>query len=368
MSQRGCFYSNKIITVQESDKIQDAIEEAENKVVRILPNQYIVEVDCKNNPITVPDNCIIQAYGAELIFRFTNPDGYWYHQILKLQDIQTKIFGGKWWIDRANSVNEDARRLFYVNNSEIIIQDIQADNGSGRETFSVHNSKGTFLNCLFRPLQNVYTSNNYIRAESGSCIIVDSCEFDGFYHGQTILRMYTAVENNFDGYIPVIIKNSLFKHLRNGIYLVNWTSGKDSGILHVSNCEFIDFSSTWTDSGPICFKTYGVAGDGYCLKELTIENSVFRGGCNQTGQIGVRRYESGNTGIQRLILRNLAMYAEGEYTTAKYAIDFPEAGSGDSIIKIAEMSNIFCSSGYGSQAININNEIPIGKYDVTLES
>jgi len=373
MVQRNCCFAHDMVTLRPVDAadFQQVVEDAEDMIVRLMPGQYIVEVDCKNNPIDVPDNCTILAYGAEVIFRFTNAGGYWGDEVFDIADVLFRVFGGKWWIDRANSAEADARRLFHLSyGATAIFKNIEADNGSGREAILTtdEDSEVRCYDCYFRPLQNTYTSNLYIAAFAGGSLIVNGCKFEGFYPGQTTVRTNVGVYVSPKGIYTCKIGNSLFRHLAAGIGVEHGNNGEDAYGVHIHDCDFLDMSGSHAYWGMVYFRTENAAAAGYNLYDSIIEGCSFRGGSSGTGQIGTPRSSSGQTGIKRLVIRDCTMVPDGEYSTAKYAIDFREPGSGGTAVSIAELSDISIADGYGTAQLNIDKDIPVGRHSLTLET
>jgi len=357
--------------VDSASGLKAAIESAQNGIVWILPGTYAIDVDCKNDPISIPDNCTLIAFGAEMKFRNQNAGGYWGNKMFDASNVSYEVHGGKWWIDRANSVDDDARKLFEVRNGAMAtFRGCWLSNDSGREAICATNS-GTRVkcfNCFFQPQQNTYSSNQFIYGGNGASLFIDGCVFDGFYPGQTAIRNDVGIGIYPKGNCVSKISNSIFRYLKGGVGIEHWNYGTDSRFIHISGCDFVDTDSTMADYCPIYFRTAAAAAAGYNLYDVTIESCTFKGGSSAMGQIGTKRNDNGQTGIKRLVIRNCTMIAAGEYTTAKYAIDFREAGSGGTAVEIAQISNLFISSGYGTSQVNLASGIPLGKYDVTLES
>lgn len=365
-----CECKKMVVEVDSAHKIQGAIEAGEDSIIRILPGTYYIPIDCKDNPIVIPNNCIIQAYGAELIFRFTNSDGYWGNKFFQLNNVKAKFIGGKYWIDRVNSVESDARRLFSLQNgAHGIFRDCKISNNSGREGIVADNDDTELevIDCFFKPQQNTFSDNEHIYISTGAIGFIHGCIFDGMQKGQEDARLLFGVELCPDGYTPMKVSSCIFRNAEAGIQIRHSSRGHDNSGIHISDCEFLDIKSSSNIYPIISFSTKGGAEGGYNLYDTVIENCKFRGGSTNGSQIGTRRYDTGHSGIKGLVLRNLDMCANGKYGAAKYGIDFNEVGSGETLTRISEISGVYLDKNYGTEQINIHEDIEVSSYDVILE-
>jgi len=391
MTQRACFLSNKIITVQESDEIQDAIEEAENKVVRILPNQYIVEVDCKNNPITVPDNCIIQAYGAELIFRNSDAGGYWADKMVDINNKKVTILGGNWWIDRAGSVDDDARRLFKLSNGAFTtFIGSTISNNTGREGIAAGGAgtRAVCIGCLFQPQQNTYTDNVFIMLEQGASCDVPGSTFDGFAVGTTTLRCEGGIQLYSHNSIESLVRGATFKHLYQGVVITLYHAwGADQGSVRICDCDFVDMLSSYLYPCIMLRTRTGTASPTYKLSSLIVESSRFSFKNGQNNGIFIGGYASYynytnpgsypdaqyNDQIKHLVLRNLTLLGGGVThgtlgTTGTPYIGILFNNYVNNLPTIAEVSDITVLGSFNEQDIVINSSIPVGKKSIIRET
>ena len=350
---------DKILFCDDAADFQAIVEAAANKTVWVMPGVYVVSVDAKLDPISVPANCTILAYGCEFQFRFTNAGGAWNNRIFNVANKGCSFQGGTYWIDRANSAEAEARRLFYIYNSaDPLFLKCTMANSSGREALIITGAgtRAVCVGCQFVPQQNTYTDNSYVTITEGGAVDVPGCAFDGYFPGTSTRRCNGGIGISTQN-TRSVIKGATFKHFLSGIAVTQYNWGADQHYVHITNNDFLDNDMAVRLSN---------VNTGRNLYDLVIENNMMRGGHASYGQIEAIFSTYHSIGFKRLVIRNNHHIAVGA-ATAKYGIYIPSAGTSPNTTEIMELSGTF-GTGFGTSQINIHADIPIGRKSIILES
>jgi|GEM_PF-2690746 len=355
------------------------IESASNKVVWLTPGTYILTYDTTGisgySVITLPQNCIIVAFGAEIKFRYSNTNGNFTQRFVRINQKGCVIMGGTWWVDRANSAggSDPLRTLFYVDNgADPLFYKCRIANSSGATGVALSGSGtfGLFIGCLFKPVQNNYTDWQFLSVENGASIDVPGCVFDG-HSTEGNIRCSAGIVHSTQN-IKTIIRCATFKHLAGGVKILFFDYGADLYYVHISDCDFVEMRNVWSgDLSPIMLWLFNT---NRRLFDVTIENCKFEGGNSSSGQIGVPPYASYQYGLKNLVIRNCDFVASSAYGTAGYALYFPAYSEApdtfDRKNEIAEISGCNIRGSYYYKPLNIHPDIlaNIGKFEVRIYS
>jgi len=360
-----------------SAEFKSAIEGASNRIVLCTPGTYTLTYDTTGisdySVITLPQNCIIVAFGAEIKFRYSNTNGNSTQRFVRINQKGCMIMGGTWWIDRTNSAGGSSRRLFYVDNgADPLFYKCRIANSSGAPGVTLDGSGtfGLFIGCLFKPVQSYWIDGQFIYVASGASIDVLGCIFDGNApDGARGCNM--GIEHDSQSR-RTIIKNATFRYLLMGIRITHYGWGADQYYVHISDCDFIGMRNT--GSGDYSSILFALVNTDRRLFDVTIENCKFEGGNSSSGQIGVITNASYQYGLKNLVIRNCDFVASSAYGTAGYALYFPAYSESpdtyDRKNEIAEISGCNIRGSYYYKPLNIHPDIlaNIGKFDVRIYS